>query len=43
LLDYIKTLYVKLNTVNLQIPWIYIVQNKELLSKENKWQDPDFD
>ena len=43
LLEYIKTLYIKLNTMNLQIPWIYIIQNKELLGRENDWQNPEFD
>lgn len=32
LVEYIKLLYVNLSTMNLQIPWIYIMENKELLS-----------
>ena len=27
----------------MQIPWIYLIQNKDLLSKENKYLDPNFD
>lgn len=41
--EYIKHLYVKLNTCNFQVPWIYIIQNRELCGKENNWVDPDFD
>jgi hypothetical protein len=32
-----------MNALNIQIPWIYLLQNKDLLSKDNKWLDPDFD
>ena len=29
--------------MNLQIPWIYIIQNSELCGNTNRWVDPDFD
>ena len=29
--------------MNLQVPWIYLIQNKELCSNTNRWVDPDFD
>jgi len=43
LIEYIKHLYITLNGFNMQIPWIYVVQNKELLDKESKYLDPNFD
>lgn len=43
LIDYIKQLYVNLNTMNIQVPWVYVVRNKELLSQDNQYVDPDFD
>jgi hypothetical protein len=29
--------------MSIQVPWIYLLQNKELCGSANKWQDPDFD
>jgi hypothetical protein len=29
--------------MNLQVPWIYLIQNKELCGNTNRWVDPDFD
>jgi len=43
LTDYIKNLYINLNSMNLQVPWIYLIQNKELCGNDNRWVDPDFD
>ena len=37
LYEYIKHFHIKLNTINLQVPWIYIINNKDLLSKDNLW------
>ena len=38
-----KQLYVNLNTMNIQVPWIYVVRNKELLSQDNQYVNPRFD
>ena len=27
----------------MQIPWLYILQNRELFGTDNMWVDPDFD
>jgi len=43
MIEYVKHLYITLNGSNMQVPWIYIIQNKDLLGKESKYQDPDFD
>lgn len=43
LIDYIKQLYVNLSTMNMQVPWIYVVRNKELLSQDNEYLNPNFD
>ena len=43
LTEYIKELFLNLSCVNLQVPWIYVVQNKELLNKDNRYMDPSFD
>ena len=36
LTEYIKLLYVNLNTMNIQIPWIYIINNKQLIKNGNE-------
>ena len=43
LIDYIKQLYVNLSTMNIQVPWIYIIRNTDLLSKYNQYMNPNFD
>lgn len=43
LLEYIKHLFISLSGMNVQIPWIYIVQNKELINSDNRFLDPQFD
>ena len=43
LYEFVKYLHIKLNSINLQIPWIYLLRNRDLLSKDNLWMDPDFD
>jgi hypothetical protein len=43
LFDYVKHLHIQLNTMNLQVPWIYILNNRDLLSRKNRWQDPEYD
>mgnify|MGYP000043818236 CR=1 FL=1 len=42
LVDYVRQLYLSLNGCNMQIPWIYVVQNRELLTKDNSYVNPDF-
>ena len=29
--------------MNIQVPWIYIVRNKDLLSQDNQYMNPNFD
>lgn len=36
LTEYIKQLYINLNTMNIQIPWIYIINNKQLIKNGNE-------
>lgn len=43
LVEYIKQFYLSLSGMGLQIPWIYIIQNGDLLTKDNKYLNPDFD
>lgn len=32
LIEYIKQLYVRFSTFNMQVPWIYLIQNKDILT-----------
>lgn len=41
--EYVKEFYINLNTYSIQIPWVYIIQNRELLGRENKYTSSDFD
>lgn len=41
--EYVKEFYINLNTYSIQMPWIYIIQNKELCGRDNKYINPDFD
>ena len=43
LTEYIKELFLNLSCCNLQVPWIYVVQNRELLNRDNRYMDPSFD
>ena len=43
LLEYIKTLFIKLSGHNIQIPWMYIIQNSTLINKDNTYNDLSFD
>lgn len=29
--------------MNIQVPWIYIIRNTDLLSRDNQYQNPNFD
>jgi len=39
----VKEFYINLNTYSIQIPWVYIIQNKELCGRDNKYINPEFD
>lgn len=43
MVEYIKHLFISLSGMNLQIPWMYIVHNKDLINADNKYLDPQFD
>lgn len=42
-MEYIKQLFLNLSGFNIQIPWIYFIQNKDLINKDNTYMDPQFD
>ena len=43
MIEYIKQLYVNLSTMNIQVPWIYVIRNTDLLSRDNQYLNPNFD